>query len=83
MLARLDAVAAVGSFDERYFLYSEEPDLCLRLRRTGWEVRHCPMMTILHRAGGRDSNERLIAQDAFSRRQYVEKYSRRDGGVLR
>jgi N-acetylglucosaminyl-diphospho-decaprenol L-rhamnosyltransferase len=73
MLARTDAVLAAGAFDERYFLYSEEPDLCLRLHRRGWEVRHVPVMTILHHAGKAGLNERLVAQDAYSRQQYLEK----------
>lgn len=73
MLARTDAVLAAGAFDERYFLYSEEPDLCLRLNRLGWEVRHVPAMTILHHAGKAGLNERLVAQDAYSRQQFLEK----------
>jgi GT2 family glycosyltransferase len=73
MMARRDAVMAAGAFDERYFLFSEEPDLCLRLKRLGWEVRHSPRMTILHHAGKAGLNERLMAQDAYSRRQYLFK----------
>lgn len=73
MLARTDAVRAAGAFDERYFMYSEEPDLCLRLRRLGWETRHVPDMTIVHHAGKAGFDERLMAQDAHSRRQYVIK----------
>jgi len=73
MLARRKAVMAAGGFDERYFLFSEEPDLCLRLRRTGWEVRHVPHMTILHHAGKASLDERLAAQDAYSRKQYLTK----------
>ncbi len=42
MLARREAVLSAGLFDERFFLYSEEPDLCLRMKRAGWGVRHLP-----------------------------------------
>ena len=28
--------------DERFFIYCEEPDLCLRIKRAGWEVQHLP-----------------------------------------
>lgn len=73
MLARREAVLAAGGMDERYFLYCEEPDLCLRLSRLGWETRHLPAMTILHHAGEAGWNERLVAQDAYARRQYMQK----------
>ena len=73
MLARREAVMSVGGFDERYFLFSEETDLCLRLKRAGWEIRHSPRMTIVHHAGKAGFNERLSAQDAYARRQYVLK----------
>ena len=29
---------APGFLDERFFIYSEEPDLCLRMKRAGWKV---------------------------------------------
>jgi len=73
MLARREAVLAAGGLDERYFLYCEEPDLCLRLKGLGWDVRHLPAMTILHHAGKAGFSQRLVAQDAYARRQYMEK----------
>ncbi len=73
MLARRAAILAAGGMDERYFLYCEEPDLCLRLRRLGWEVRHLPAMTIVHHAGKAGRNELLVAQDAYARAQYLLK----------
>ncbi len=38
MLIRAEAVAAVGGFDERFWGYCEEADLCLRVRRSGLRV---------------------------------------------
>lgn len=74
MLARREAVLGAGLMDERFFLYCEEPDLCLRIKRAGWEVRHLPLMRILHHAGGAGFDPRFVAQEAFARRQYVEKH---------
>jgi GT2 family glycosyltransferase len=38
LLCRMDAMLAMGCFDERYFLYWEDVDLCFRLRDAGWEI---------------------------------------------
>jgi GT2 family glycosyltransferase len=73
MIARREALESGGLFDERFFLYSEETDLCLRIKRSGWEIRHSPLMTILHHAVKAGANPKLAAQDAFSRRQYSGK----------
>lgn len=72
MLARREALESSGYLDERFFLYSEEVDLCLRVKRAGWEIRHLPTMTIVHHAN-KSVSLRMAAQDAFSRRQYIEK----------
>jgi N-acetylglucosaminyl-diphospho-decaprenol L-rhamnosyltransferase len=74
MLIRREALLGVGLLDERFFLQSEEPDLCLRVRRAGWEVRHMPQMTIVHHAGKAGIQPRMVAQDAYSRKQYARKY---------
>jgi GT2 family glycosyltransferase len=42
----------VGGFDPRYFLYNEDLDLCLRLRRAGWRLLFEPRMACEHRLGG-------------------------------
>ena len=74
MLARRDALIECGLMDERYFLYCEEPDLCLRLRQAKWEVRYVPEMTIIHYFWKNSVNERLVAQEAYARRQYLFKH---------
>jgi GT2 family glycosyltransferase len=73
MLARRDALLAAGLFDERFFLYAEETDLCLRIKRAGWRILHLPYVTVLHHGGGLVSEPRLHAQAAFARRQYLAK----------
>jgi GT2 family glycosyltransferase len=74
MLARREALVAAGCFDERFFLYAEEPDLCLRIKQAGWSVRHLPDMTITHHALKGGMQPRMIAQEALARRQYAQKY---------
>jgi|tagenome__1003787_1003787.scaffolds.fasta_scaffold20979834_4 N-acetylglucosaminyl-diphospho-decaprenol L-rhamnosyltransferase len=72
LMLRREALGDVGVFDERFFLYSEEADLCLRLRDAGWHVRHLPVMRILHYCGV--PNPRLAAQASFSRLAYAAKH---------
>jgi GT2 family glycosyltransferase len=42
LLVRRAAFAEAGGFDEGFFLYKEEEDLCLRIRRAGGRVLYCP-----------------------------------------
>jgi N-acetylglucosaminyl-diphospho-decaprenol L-rhamnosyltransferase len=51
MWLRRDALDDVGGWDERYFMYMEDIDLCWRLRRAGWDVAYEPAGTILHVQG--------------------------------
>jgi len=74
MLIRADALLSAGLLDERSFIYSEEPDLCLRIKRSGWKVMHLPQMTITHHVGKAGVRPRMIAQDAYSRKLYAEKH---------
>ncbi len=74
MLARREAIDAAGFLDERFFLYQEEPDLCRRLAQAGWEVWHLPSLTVVHHGGDRTQTPELRAQEAFSRRLYMQKH---------
>jgi N-acetylglucosaminyl-diphospho-decaprenol L-rhamnosyltransferase len=74
MLIRWETLQSAGFMDERFFLYCEETDLCLRIRQAGWEIRHFPYLTILHHANKSGWNPRLDAQAAFAKRQYFEKH---------
>jgi GT2 family glycosyltransferase len=51
MLARREAVDAVGGLDEGYFMYSEEPDWCWRMRTAGWETWYTPDQVVTHFGG--------------------------------
>jgi GT2 family glycosyltransferase len=50
-LARREALAAVGGFDESFFLYEEDVDLCVRLRQLGWRVLFSPAAVVVHHLG--------------------------------
>jgi N-acetylglucosaminyl-diphospho-decaprenol L-rhamnosyltransferase len=50
MLFRREVFEELGGFDERYFLYYEDVDLCARLRLRGYEVVLCPEAKVIHHA---------------------------------
>lgn len=63
-LARRAALAQVGLLDEDYFIYSEEVDLCQRLRRHGWKIHWNPRAVVVHHGG---ESTRQVARAMFVR----------------
>jgi hypothetical protein len=76
LLLRREALAEVGLFDEEFFLYSEEVDLQLRLRRAGWQVEYFPAATIVHHESQFSAGipERRINEMWRSRHRYWRKH---------
>jgi GT2 family glycosyltransferase len=52
MLLRMERMAGHGFFDERFFLYYEDDDLCLRLFQAKLPMVLCPQVKVLHRSRG-------------------------------
>lgn len=50
-LVRRSAFEQVGGFDEAYFMYAEDVDLCWRLGRAGWRVAYAPAAEVVHLQG--------------------------------
>ena len=48
MLFPREVFKKLGGFDQRYFLYYEDVDLCARLRLKGYEVAVCPDAKVIH-----------------------------------
>jgi GT2 family glycosyltransferase len=71
MLARRDALDAVEGFDEQFFLYWEDADLCRRLRARGYHVRYVPGATAIHRVGQSSRTARVSAIRAFHESAYL------------
>jgi N-acetylglucosaminyl-diphospho-decaprenol L-rhamnosyltransferase len=57
LLLRREAFDEVGGFDERFFMYGEDADLCARLRAAGWAIELCVDATFVHVGGGSSRNE--------------------------
>lgn len=82
MLARRAALEEVrqpgasGPFDETFFMYSEEVDLCHRLKQAGWRIVYVPEAIVVHYEGR--SSEQVVAARHIhfnrSKIRYAEKY---------
>jgi N-acetylglucosaminyl-diphospho-decaprenol L-rhamnosyltransferase len=51
MIARRALLEDLGGFDERFHLYGEEQDLCLRARKAGWTIGYIPDAVVVHWGG--------------------------------
>ena len=65
MLVDRDAFDRVGRFDERYFLYWEDADLCRRLRNAGFTTRYVPRARVRHPGGTSAKTASRLATRAF------------------
>lgn len=52
----------IGFLDGRYFMYSEEVDLCYRLQKAGWKLYYVPASRVIHYGG---QSTKLVAADMF------------------
>ncbi|MDR0361588.1 MAG: glycosyltransferase family 2 protein [Planctomycetota bacterium] len=76
LMVRAGAYRGVGGFDEDFFMYAEETDLCLRLSKLG-EIWYTPETAVLHLeggSGGLEPNPARLARIAAGHRLYFEKH---------
>jgi GT2 family glycosyltransferase len=78
LLARRTALLAVGGFDEGFFLYEEDVDLCVRVRAAGWRVVHTPAAEVVHRAGRSMAQAPEAARMAYHR-SHLRYYGKHEG----
>jgi N-acetylglucosaminyl-diphospho-decaprenol L-rhamnosyltransferase len=79
LLVRRSFLESTGGFDEGFFMYCEDKDLCRRAWDAGLEVRFEPDAVALHLGGGGSSGPRaeLLPVLATSRVRYAQKHSGR------
>ena len=65
MMIRRSVFNAIGGLDDRYFLYFEETDFCLRARRHGFETWYVPESRVMHIAG---QSTKITERDAKASR---------------
>ena len=64
-LIRREVFQQVGTLDEGFFLYFDDPDLCGRARRAGWGIAKCPEAEVVHLEGASNS----VPEDARARKR--------------
>jgi len=81
MIARAGLIKKIGGFDERFFLYGEDIDLCLSVRKYGFAVGYIPDAVIIHHEGQSEKNslplhvfeKKMAAAILFFKKHYSEK----------
>lgn len=71
MLVRRDVFDRVHGFDERFFLYWEDTDLCRRIRDLGYVVRYVPRARVEHVGAASSRTASRMAGRAFHRSAYL------------
>lgn len=49
MFVRFDVIKDIGMLDEKYFMYFEDTDFCMRAKSAGWQVVYAPPATVWHK----------------------------------
>ena len=77
VLVRMAAIRETGGFDREFFLYYEDDDMCLNLRRHGWKLMLVPAAVVTHIGGGSVRVNRYYYWEKFWNiawsRLYIEK----------
>jgi GT2 family glycosyltransferase len=81
MIARSELVKKIGGFDEDFFLYGEDQDLCLKIRKLGYEIGYVDSATIVHLGGQSEKDslpsevwkKKIHAEYIFYRKHYLPK----------
>ncbi len=80
LMVRKKVLDQIGGFDETFFLYMEDVDLCERIVRGGWKIYYCPGAEFVHDAGGSSRQDWFRSQSHFVRSVLL--YFRKKGSGL-
>lgn len=84
LLIRRELFERLGGFDERFFLYYEDVDLCVAARHAGWSVVHHAGAQAFHEGQGTTAavKDRRLFHHASSRVEYCAKYHGRVVAIM-
>jgi len=81
MIVRRSVLRGIGGFDERFFIYGEDLDICLSVRRAGWTIGYISNAVVVHWGGASEQNtlpdelwkKKLDAEFLFYNKHYSKK----------
>lgn len=79
---RKKVIESVGLLDERFFLYGEDIDYCLRAWKAGWEVWYVPTSRVIHHHQAQ-SDKKLFSVYSWRHTQSVIKFALKHGILLK
>lgn len=71
LMIKKDVIDKIGYLDDKFFMYGEEMDWCLRAKKAGYIVRYCPVGTIIHYKGESSKQLGIKATFEFYRAMFV------------
>jgi len=79
MVFRSDLIRKLGGFDEDFFVYGEDQDLCLRIRKAGYEIGYIETGLMVHLGGQSERRtpseslwrKKILAEFIFYRKHYL------------
>jgi hypothetical protein len=85
MVVRADLIRKIGGFDEDFFLYGEDQDICLRVRKCGFEIGYIDGTAVIHFGGQSERNatrlevwdKKIRAEHIFYKKHYYQDTVRR------
>lgn len=86
MFFRTEALKDADGFDERFFMYGEDIDLCYRVKNAGWKIDYVPDTSIIHYKGESSKTNFAAYNKAFNDALYLffdKHYTARYSGLFR
>ena len=75
LFMRKEVFEMIGGYDERFFLYFEDVDLCRRVRERGYTVRHASSLPLSHYGGKSHPSSEMQKKNFFaSQDRYFAKH---------
>ncbi|MFC1609257.1 glycosyltransferase family 2 protein [Patescibacteria group bacterium] len=70
MFIKKDLFETLGGFDERFFMYFEDMDLCMRAKQLGKKALYFPTVEVMHQGGGSVTHEASQKEQYYQSQEY-------------